>query len=61
LTARLANEFKRQIEELTLVPSTGGVFELSLDGDLVYSKKATGKFPDEAWAAETVRKKLSGK
>ena len=52
------SEFKLQIEELTLVPSTGGVFELSLDGDLVYSKKATGKFPDETWAVETVRKRL---
>ncbi|MBI5760726.1 MAG: SelT/SelW/SelH family protein [Planctomycetales bacterium] len=52
------NEFKRQIEELTLVPSTGGVFELSLDDDLAYSKKATGKFPDEAWAVEAVRKRL---
>jgi selenoprotein W-related protein len=58
LAARIVSEFKLQIEELTLVPSTGGVFELSLDGDLAYSKKATGKFPDEAWAVETVRKQL---
>jgi selT/selW/selH-like putative selenoprotein len=25
------------------VPSRGGVFEVELDGDLVYSKKQTGK------------------
>ena len=55
------SEFKQQIEELTLVPSSGGVFELVLDGSLAYSKKETGKFPDEAWAVETVRKRLAKK
>ena len=33
--------------EVELVKSSGGVFEISLDGELVYSKKATGRFP--AW------------
>lgn len=31
--------------EIELVKSSGGVFEITLDGDLVYSKKATGRFP----------------
>ena len=30
-----------------LIGSTGGVFEVIVDGQLVYSKKATGEFPDE--------------
>ena len=36
-----------QIEgaDIEMVKSSGGVFEISLDGDLVYSKKATGRFP----------------
>jgi len=33
--------------EIELVKSAGGVFEITLDGELVYSKKATGRFP--AW------------
>ena len=33
--------------EVELVKSSGGVFEITLDGELVYSKKATGRFP--AW------------
>lgn len=28
-----------------MVPSSGGVFEVTLDGQLLYSKKATGRFP----------------
>jgi len=33
--------------DVELIPSTGGVFEVVVDGVLVYSKKETGEFPDE--------------
>jgi selenoprotein W-related protein len=38
---------KQQIRELKLIPSGGGCFELTVNGELVYSKLQTGKFPDE--------------
>lgn len=36
-------DFAPHIDRWTLIPSKGGVFEVVLDGDLVYSKKATGR------------------
>jgi selT/selW/selH-like putative selenoprotein len=30
-----------------LVPGTGGVFEITVDGRLAFSKKATGRFPTD--------------
>lgn len=30
---------------MTLVPSGGGKFEVTVNGELVYSKVATGEFP----------------
>jgi len=33
--------------EVDLIKSSGGVFEVVVDGVLVYSKKETGEFPDE--------------
>jgi len=33
--------------EIELVNSAGGVFEISIDGELMFSKKATGRFPEE--------------
>lgn len=30
-----------------LIKSSGGVFEVRVNGELIYSKKATGRFPDE--------------
>jgi selenoprotein W-related protein len=37
---------KQQISALRLIPSTGGVFEVSVGENKIYSKIATGKFPD---------------
>jgi selenoprotein W-related protein len=33
--------------EVELIGSTGGVFEVVVGGELIYSKKSTGEFPDE--------------
>jgi selenoprotein W-related protein len=38
-----------------LIPSGGGCFELTVDGDLIWSKLKTGTFPDEKWVLDTVR------
>lgn len=44
---------------MTLIPATGGCFEFSLDGELAYSKLATGDFPNEKAMLELVAKRLS--
>ena len=31
-----------------MIPSSGGVFEVEVDGELVFSKKAQDRFPDHA-------------
>jgi selenoprotein W-related protein len=49
---------KQDIRSLTLVPAGGGVFEVSVDGKKIYSKKETGQFPDPAVILKTVRAKL---
>jgi selenoprotein W-related protein len=49
LTSKLLSRFKQQIREMKLIPSSGGCFELTVNGQLLYSKLQTGKFPDEAW------------
>jgi selenoprotein W-related protein len=57
LTSRLLEALKQKVKAWTLVPSSGGCFELTVDGELVYSKLQTGKFPDEAWVLDTLRAK----
>ena len=51
-------KYKQQIRSLKLIPAGGGCFELSVNGDLIYSKMKTGQFPDEKWVLDTVGGKL---
>jgi selenoprotein W-related protein len=30
-----------------LIPSSGGVFEVTVGGELIFSKKRQGRFPDD--------------
>jgi selenoprotein W-related protein len=38
-----------------LVESSGGVFEIEVDGKTVYSKRKTGEFPDESLLLEKIK------
>ena len=41
-------EYQEEIESFDLEPGSGGEFEFSIDGDLAYSKKETGQYPELA-------------
>jgi selenoprotein W-related protein len=45
----LAATIEENIEsaDVELIASGGGVFEVEVNGDLIYSKKQTGEFPQE--------------
>lgn len=58
MTDHLVGKFKQQIAELTLLPSDGGRFEVKIDDELVYSKLATGSFPDNAQIEKEVSRRL---
>lgn len=38
-----------------LIKGSGGVFDVTADGSLVYSKHRTGRFPDNAEVVQTLR------
>jgi selenoprotein W-related protein len=58
LTGKLLTTYKQKISNLTLIPSGGGCFEISLDGELIYSKLKTKQFPEEKWVLESVGSRL---
>lgn len=45
----LLSNYQHVISDLTLVPSSGGVFEVEVNNDLIFSKKSLGRhaLPDE--------------
>lgn len=48
LTKRLLADFEDDIEDLTLVPASDGIFDVEVDGKMVHSKSKTGLFPEYA-------------
>jgi selenoprotein W-related protein len=53
-------ELAHAIDEWTLIPSKGGVFELQIDGDLVYSKKDLGRHAEEGELLAIFESRLAG-
>jgi selenoprotein W-related protein len=58
LTGKLLLRFKQRIQNLKLIPSGGGCFELTVNGELMYSKLQTGRFPDEQQLLDVVAERL---
>ena len=58
MASKILTRYKQQLKGLELEPSSGGCFELSIDGELVYSKLATGGFPDDQAMVDLVGKRL---
>lgn len=48
LTEHLLTKYQLRIKELRLLPHYGGVFEVSVNGHSIYSKRVTGRFPEDA-------------
>ena len=55
----LLHDYKNKIGALTFVPSSGGVFEISVNGSLIHSKKESDQFPDEAAVLKRVGEMVS--
>jgi selenoprotein W-related protein len=48
---------KQDIRSLTLVPSGGGAFEVTVNGKKIHSKLETGQFPDPEAMLKAARAK----
>lgn len=58
MTAKLLDSLKQKITSYRLIPSGGGCFELTVNGELLYSKLKTGVFPDEGEMLSAVSKRM---
>lgn len=58
MTTKVLMQFKQRIKGLKLIPSKGGCFELTANGEVLYSKLATGRFPEEQKLLDLLESKL---
>lgn len=59
LTRTLLNEHESSIEMVNIIPSSGGVLEVSFNDELIFSKKELNRYPEKDEVEELVRKKLA--
>jgi len=46
MLGELMTDIQHLVSDVKLIPDTRGLFEWSVNGDLVFSKAAMGRFPD---------------
>ena len=55
----LLTTFADELGEVALVPGTGGIFEVRLDGERLWSKKEAGRFPEPKEIKQLIRDRIA--
>jgi selenoprotein W-related protein len=55
MATELLNTFGTELASVTLVPGTGGVFTIEVDGQLIWERKRDKGFPDVVTLKKLVR------
>ena len=55
MAQELLTTFESELGEVSLVPGTGGIFDVLLDDEIIWSRKEKGRFPDIKELKQLVR------
>ncbi len=58
LAQELLTTFEQDLYSVALRPGTGGIFEVSLNDELIFSRKEAGRFPEAKEIKQLVRDKV---
>lgn len=58
MAQEVLSTFSLEMGAVTLIPGTGGIFEISLDGTLIWERKRDGGFPDVKQLKQMVRDRI---
>jgi selenoprotein W-related protein len=58
MAQEVLSTFSLEMGSVTLVPGTGGIFEIRLDGELIWERKRDGGFPDVKQLKQMVRDRI---
>lgn len=51
--------FGERVREVALAPGSGGVFEIRLDGELLFSRGSAGRFPESRELKQLIRDRIA--
>ena len=58
IAQELLSTFSEELGEVALLPGRGGVFEVRLDGELLFSRAEQQRFPEAAELKQLVRDRI---
>lgn len=59
LARTLLNEHENNLGGVNLIPSTGGIYEVKLDDNVIFSKKEAERYPEKDEVEELIRKEIA--
>ncbi len=59
LAQELLTTFDQELEEVALAPGAGGVFEVSVDGEILFSRADAGRFPESKELKQLLRDRIA--
>ncbi|MGH7352154.1 MAG: SelT/SelW/SelH family protein [Candidatus Methylomirabilales bacterium] len=59
MAQELLTTFENELGELALVPGTGGIFEVKVDGKVIFSRNQEGRFPESKELKQLVRDRIA--
>lgn len=59
LAQELLTTFSDELGEVAIVPSSGGIFEVTLNGEIIASNREGASMPDPAAVKRTVRDRIA--
>ncbi len=59
MAQELLTTFETELGGVTLVPGTGGIFEVRIDKEIIFSRKEQGHFPEAKELKQRVRDRIA--
>jgi len=59
MAQELLTTFEADLGEVALAPGTGGIFEVRIDDELIWSRREQGRFPDIKELKQLVRDRVA--
>lgn len=59
LAQELLTTFETELKAVTLAPGTGGIFEVRLDGETIFSRKRQERFPEAKELKQLIRDRIA--
>lgn len=59
MAQELLTTFQNDVGEVSLVPGSGGVFNVRLDGEMIWCREKEGRFPESKELKQLLRDRIA--